>query len=323
MDKGAHFYRCDFQCHTPRDTNWAGKRPQNEAERQTFAELFVAECRKKQLDAVAITDHHDVCYFPYIKTAAQHETDSNGDPYPPEKQLVVFPGMELTLGVPCQAILILDSDFPVSDLRTLYTALACAQQDHSADRHFPTERLEHVRSLGALCDTLDHLDHLKGRYIVLPNVTEGSGSSIIRKAFCAEYKSMPCVGGYVDGSLKTGHKGQGHWDIVNGKNREYGCKAIGLIQTSDNRAADCAELGTHTSWIKWATPSAEALRQACLARSTRISNSQPGHPALVIDSVDISNSKFMGPVLLDFNAQLNCLIGGRGTGQSTVTEYCG
>jgi chromosome segregation protein len=321
MDKGAHFYRCDFQCHTPRDTNWTGKRPQNEVERKTFADLFVAGCRKKRLDAVAITDHHDLCFFPYIKAAAQNEMDSSGDPYPPEKQLVVFPGMELTLAIPCQAILILDSDFLVSELRTLYTALACPQQDHSADRHFKTERLEHIRSLGALCDTLDHLDHLKGRYILLPNVTEGSGSSIIRKGFYAEYKSMPCVGGYVDGSLKTGQKGQGHSDIVNGKNREYGFKAIGIIQTSDNRAEDLSELGKHTSWIKWATPSAEALRQACLARSTRISNSQPGLPAIVIDSVDISNSKFMGPVLLDFNAQLNCLIGGRGTGKSTILEY--
>jgi hypothetical protein len=25
MDKGAHFYQCDFQVHTPRDQNWKGK----------------------------------------------------------------------------------------------------------------------------------------------------------------------------------------------------------------------------------------------------------------------------------------------------------
>lgn len=24
MDKGAHFHRCDFQVHTPRDINWKG-----------------------------------------------------------------------------------------------------------------------------------------------------------------------------------------------------------------------------------------------------------------------------------------------------------
>jgi chromosome segregation protein len=26
MDKGAHFYRCDFQVHSPRDRNWTGKK---------------------------------------------------------------------------------------------------------------------------------------------------------------------------------------------------------------------------------------------------------------------------------------------------------
>jgi len=25
MDKGAHFYRCDFQVHTPRDRQWTRK----------------------------------------------------------------------------------------------------------------------------------------------------------------------------------------------------------------------------------------------------------------------------------------------------------
>jgi chromosome segregation protein len=245
----------------------------------------------------------------------------HGEPYPTERQLVVFPGMELTLGVPCQALLILDADFPVSELRTLYTALACTQQDHSAEKHAQTERLEHIRGLSELCKTLDNLDHLKGRYILLPNVTEGGSSSIIRQAFYSEYKSMPCVGGYLDRSLKSGTKAKGHADIINGKNKEYGYKAIGIIQTSDSRSDNFADLGTHTSWIKWATPTAEALRQACLARVTRISNTQPALPGIVIDSVDVSNSKFMGPVFLQFNQQLNCLIGGRGTGKSTILEY--
>jgi chromosome segregation protein len=83
MDKGAHFHQCDFQCHSPRDTNWSGNRPQNDQERKEYAELFVAECRKRGLDAVAITDHHDVCFFPYIKAAARDELDANGEDIAP------------------------------------------------------------------------------------------------------------------------------------------------------------------------------------------------------------------------------------------------
>src|SRR4051794_23025525 len=63
MDKGARFYRCDFQVHSPRDCNWKGDRPQTDEARNAYARGFIAACRLRGLDAVAITDHHDVCFF--------------------------------------------------------------------------------------------------------------------------------------------------------------------------------------------------------------------------------------------------------------------
>src|SRR4051812_41563109 len=105
MDSGAHFYKCDFQVHTPRDINWHGDRAVTEVERRDYARDFVAVCRTKGLQAVAITDHHDIVFFKYIRDAALAETDIAGQPLPVSDRLVVFPGMELTLGIPCQAIL--------------------------------------------------------------------------------------------------------------------------------------------------------------------------------------------------------------------------
>ncbi len=69
-DRGGHFYRTDFQVHTPRDTNWDGARP---TDRDAWADLFVAAAREKRLNAVAISDHHDFTYFPYIQRAAARE----------------------------------------------------------------------------------------------------------------------------------------------------------------------------------------------------------------------------------------------------------
>jgi chromosome segregation protein len=43
------------------------------------------------LDAVAITDHHDICFFPYIKAAAEAELDADGAPVPEHRRIVVFP----------------------------------------------------------------------------------------------------------------------------------------------------------------------------------------------------------------------------------------
>ena len=48
----------------------------------------------------------------YVRRAAEEETDEAGKPIPTTKRIVVFPAMELTLGVPCQALLLFDADFP-------------------------------------------------------------------------------------------------------------------------------------------------------------------------------------------------------------------
>jgi len=86
MDKGAHFYKCDFQVHTPRDINWHGDRPRTSADRKDYAEDFIKTCRAKGLNAVAITDHHDFGFFPIIKEAAQSELDDLGQPVSDEKK---------------------------------------------------------------------------------------------------------------------------------------------------------------------------------------------------------------------------------------------
>ena len=42
MDNGAHYFRSDFQVHTPRDINWKGHRAVTDDERQQYAHDFVA-----------------------------------------------------------------------------------------------------------------------------------------------------------------------------------------------------------------------------------------------------------------------------------------
>jgi type III restriction enzyme len=130
---------------------------------------------------------------------------------------------------------------------------------------------------------------------------------------------MACVAGYLDGNISQ--LGAGNTNILNGLNGDYGRKALGIFQTSDNRRRDFQDLGTDVSWVKWAEPTAEALRQACLARASRISQIEPLLPSVRIASINISNSAFLGPLYLEFNPQYNAIIGGRGTGKSTILEY--
>ena len=319
-DKGAHFFRCDLQVHTPRDINWNGPEAVTNEERRTYARELVQACRERGLKGIAITDHHDMLFVTYIRKAAQEETNQDGTPLPEEQRLVVFPGMELTLGVPCQALLLFDAEFPDDLFPLAMTALAITPSDATEEKTAQTRRLDHITSLKALKE--DHLDthkFLRNRYIVLPNVTNEGQSSIFRVGLAGKYVEMPWVGGYTDGDfarLTDGIKNR-----IAGKDRAWGHKRIACFQTSDNRRRDHNDLGTSSTWIKWASPTAEALRQACLAQESRVSQVSPMLPQVVVSSMSVSNSTFLGPVDLELNPQYSALIGGRGTGKSTILEY--
>ena len=142
MDTGAHFHRCDFQVHTPRDLNFDGKRPVTDDERRAYARAVVAACRAKGLEAVALTDHHDIAFFKYTREAALTETDDAGDSLLDEDRLVVFPGMELTLGIPCQALIIFDADLPAEFLPLALPALGITPTADVDETPAPVKKLD-------------------------------------------------------------------------------------------------------------------------------------------------------------------------------------
>lgn len=320
LDKGAHFFRCDFQVHSPRDRQWTGTERITDEERNEYAARLIAACREKGLDAIAITDHHDMAFVRYVRDSAAQETDAAGNLLPERERIVVFPGIELTLAVPCQAIMILDADFEDNRFDAVLTALTISPSLENESKTIETSQLEHFQSLKDLKESLDKHPWLKDRFIILPNVSDGKKKhSLLRNKMSAKYKDAPIVGGYLDGSRDA--MGAGAINIIQGRDKSWGNKRIACFQTSDNRREDHADLGKHSSWVKWASPTAEALRQACLAQESRIADAEPSLPSVVITSISVQNSAFLGPLELSFNPQYNALIGGRGTGKSTILEY--
>lgn len=336
MDKGAHFHKCDFQVHSPRDQRWSGatfgvapdqinsltdeQKDEIRANRIQFAKEYLEKARNAGLHAIAITDHHDVLFAKIIRNVAELENAQYITNGTPDLCITVFPGIELTLNTPiCQCLILFDSDLPDQQIDLALTMFGINSADEFAIKTVPTERIstEQIQHLTHLHKKLDD-STLKGRYILLPNVNYNGTSTLLRAGQHDHYKKMPCVGGYVDGDLSTE---TGWLNKLNGGDVNYGHKAIGIISTSDNRYEDGREFGKHFTWIKWAEPSAEALRQACLARQSRISQEEPVVPQIFITKIDVTYSKFLGSFSIEFNKQYNSLIGGRGTGKSTILEY--
>ncbi len=337
MDKGAHFFNCDFQVHTPRDLNWTGEKygvtpdeivsltdeqkDKITQERYRFANEYLAKARENGLNAIAITDHHDVTYAKIIRKVVQEKNREFIESSQYDKCITVFPGMELTLSNPaCQCLIIFDADFPDSDLDSVVNFLGLNPSNEYEKSHAQVVRIseEINQNLEKLHKRLDELGYCKGKYIILPNVNKNGPFTILRPGFNEHYSKMPCVGGYVDKEMSTD---SGYLNKLNGGDHNYGNKAIGVVSTSDNRYQDGRLFGKYSTWIKWEEPTAEALRQACLARESRLSQNTPELPQIYISRLEVTNSKFLGSFVVEFNNQYNALIGGRGTGKSTILEY--
>ncbi len=217
--------------------------------------------------------------------------------------------------------MIIDSDYPTNNLNQILHLFGITP--NSADEATTIETVPitntNVNGFEELYDKLNTIEALRGKFIVLPNLNEGGRHTLLRAGNSEHYKKMPCVGGYVDGSISQ--HGIGNTNIVSGVAREYGHKSVAVFQTSDNRQRDFGILGTHSTWVKWATPTAEALRQACLAKESRLCQVAPDLPQIHITKIDVTNSRFLGSFSIEFNQQYNALIGGRGTGKSTILEY--
>lgn len=322
MDQGNHYKKCDLQVHSPRDINWKGDSCVTPEERKAYSKTFVKECREAGINAVAITDHHDMVFFEYIKAASKEELDEGGISVHNDQQLVVFPGIELTFNhPPMQGLLILDASFPEALFPTVLGSLSLAQAAKEDSKTIQTVAIssDTINSIGDIYRKLDDTDGVKGRYIFLPHVKDGGHKTLMRYGFHEAYAKMPSVGGYVDGKFEGG--GVGYLKILNGEVEAWGFKTIAVIQTTDYRAdKTLANLDTAT-WIKWREPTAESLRQACLAKESRISLVEPELPNIFIEKIDVTNSSFLSKFGLYLNPQLNSIIGGRGSGKSTILEY--
>lgn len=102
---------------------------------------------------------------------------------------------------------------------------------------------------------------------------------------------------------------------------------MALTEASD--AHQAADVGSKTTWIKMTSPSVEGLRLALqdgslsVRRGSQTVSDPNEHASTVIESVTVVDAKLMGrgePFALDLNPWFNAIIGGRGTGKSTLLE---
>lgn len=328
----AYWRKCDFQVHTPRDPNWTGARPLGlnedfngspataddvDTAREAWADDFLEQCVQRGLEAIAITDHHEMIMLPYVRQAIAKRKAAD-----PKFSFWLFPGMELTAYGGVQSLLIFDAEISDDWLRQAQGKLGIVYADleeKSAQSPKVTQLACHYPDISAELESLGA--GLVGKFIVLPNVSQGNQHTVLTDGRHADFKRMPYVGGYLDHGQTI--------DTLSGKNRKrlsgtdamWGNRHIYPLPTSDSRTADYRTLGDNSCWIKLAAPTAEAVRQAFLGYQSRIAISRPSIASLSLGSMALAGSTIVHDATIEFSPELNSFIGGRGSGKSSVLEY--
>ncbi|WP_405111052.1 AAA family ATPase [Phaeobacter sp. BS52] len=327
----ASWRKCDFQLHTPRDPNWQGKRPigvgdetdlgpatqtQVDDARKAWALEFVDACMKRDLRAIAITDHHEMVMIPYVQAAIAQRLseDTHFD-------LWLFPGMELTCRHGVQCLILFDADLSEEWRTEAQSKLGITIPSLNVSGQQGPRVTQLDFPYPEISSRLDLVQELQGRYIILPNVSQGGQHTVLTEGSHADFKKMSYVGGYLDSgqNIKT----------IKGKNKRrlsgqediWGNRFVYPLPTSDGRSADFSKIGTNSCWIKLAAPTAEAIRQALLGHRSRVAIELPQTPTLSVNSVEVSGSEILTDRKTDLSSELNSFIGGRGSGKSTLLEY--
>lgn len=319
MHPGATWRKCDFQVHTPRDTQWDG--PQipagDEAGRRAridWAKTLILAAVAKGLGAIAITDHHDLAMTAYAREAlAELQADGRAVGF------WLYPGMEITCDDHAQCIILFAPDTPTETMERIFGLFRNVQRPADADGRLANTSLC-GRDISDLMKMVLEDTFIEPVSILLPHGGDpGAHKSVIKEGFHERFRNLPCDGFYCE----TSHQSLNRKTLgkLTGFFPQWGSRRRGLLPTGDNRKADFGMLGAHGCWVRLGEPTPEAIRQSLLADEARIAYELPDIPAQRIIRLEIG-STLCGPSLtILLNDGLTALVGGRGSGKSALIEY--
>lgn len=306
LPAGAVFHRCALQVNPHHyGTTFRGKPAGGEA--STHADAIVKKAAEIGVSVLAITDHNDVSGVPAFRSAAAG------------CGIHVFPGFELCSSEGVHILCIYPQDTDDERLGRFLGEFGIRNTSPSSDLSTKSfvEILGKVREQGGVT-VAAHVTNDSGLFKVL------SGRPRIQ-AWRAEDLLAIQLPGPIDDLPQDVRQ------IVENKNADYRRThaaeeglAIAAVNAKDIVNPEDLDDRSATCLIKMSEVSIEGLRQAFLDPGSRIRlNPKEGklEPEEHAEIVALAwEGGFLDGAAIHFNPNLNVLVGGRGTGKSTVVE---
>ena len=296
---GARWWRVDLHTHTPASYDF---KPEAERANPDWTR-WVKAVRDGCLNAAAVTDHHTAAAIDELREAAAGLEDAPA----------LFLGVELTASDGVHLLLLMDPDCTRQHVEDLLTkaAIPVGQRGERTGRS----------SLGVE----EILNNCGDDALIIGAHVNGPGGLLRhegrQRIAVLRHPSLAAV------EINPDKEFDESW--LDGSRPEIG-RVLSRVWCSDGHSF--ADLGRRFTWVKMTRPDLEGLRLALLDGSAslkpavrRAPGSPNAHAALAIESITVHDGRFIGrqsPVSVAFNPWLNAIIGGRGTGKSTLIDFC-
>lgn len=302
---GSRWWRVDLHTHSPASYDF---RPATDRDAKDWA-AWVQAAKDAGLHAVALTDHNTPDGIDHVQAAAR----AGGG-------ITIFPGVEVTVGG-IHLLCILDPARGRDDVVALLTKLGIDPRSFGEQTTASTKGI-----VDAIAIADEH-----GAIVVAAHVNGPNGLVMLEGADRLRALQSERLAGVELAPLPSGpHQAEDWRDPASLEVQGWldGSKAgrrITSVRCSD--AHSRASLGRHYSWFKMARPDAEGLRLALFDGEASVrddaSDDPNRHASAVIESITIKDAKYVGrssALTVGLNPWLNAIIGGRGTGKSTVVD---
>jgi predicted ATPase len=296
LPDGARFYRCALQINPFAYLSRHKKQTPFRSEDE-YNDAIVSACLETGIEVIGVTDHYRVeDSFALLELARQAGLKAFGGFEAVTKDGVHF----LCLFDPAKDD-VLERFIGECGIRDQDTLSPIGEKDC-------LELLDCAKEWGGICVAA----HVAAEGGLLKKL---SGQSRIKV-----WKSKPLLACAVAGPIKD--TPEGIRPILENKGGDYyRDRRIAVINASDVNDPEDLEKQASSCWIKMSNVSVEALRQAFLDPESRIRLKSDPQPEPHAEFLAMTwEGGFLDGTSVHFNENLNVLIGGRGTGKSTMIE---
>ncbi len=306
LPAGAVFHRCALQVNPHHyAATFRGKAASGDA--NAYARAIVDKAVEIGVSVLAVTDHNDVRGVPAFRSAAVG------------RDIHVFPGFELSSSEGVHVLCIYPQETDEERLGRLLGEFGITKTTPSSDlaNQGFVAILGRVREQGGVAIAA-HVTNESGLFRVLsgkPRIQAWQAEDLLAIQIPGPVEDLP----------------QDVRQIVENRNADYRRShpaedrlAVAVVNAGDILKPEDLDDRSATCWIKMSEVSIEGLRQAFLDPGSRIRlNPKQGklEPEEHAEIVALAwEGGFLDGNAIHFNPNLNVLVGGRGTGKSTVVE---